>query len=394
MDFRFTPEERRFREEVCQFLDRELPPDWPGIGFLGEEVTQEGWAFHRALARKLGERGWLAMTWPKKYGGHERSYTEQVIFREEMAYRGAPGLDSIALGIAGPTILVHGTEEQRGEHLPPITRGEVGWAQLFSEPSGGSDLAAVYTRAVEDGDDFLITGQKVWISGGHRSDWGILVARTDPNVPKHKGLSYFLVDLHSPGVTIRPILTMANVDTFSEVFLDGVRVPRSRLLGQKDMGWYVAVTTLDFERGEIALAAGARRLLEQLVAFCREASRNGRPLAQDPGVRHKLAEIAIEIELNRVMAYWISWVQSQGKLPNYEASAAKLFGTELQQRLARTGMEVMGLYGQLGRGSRWAPLQGRIERLYTSCIGLTIMGGTSEIQRGIIALRGLGLPRG
>jgi alkylation response protein AidB-like acyl-CoA dehydrogenase len=289
----------------------------------------------------------------------------------------------------GPTIMLYGTDEQKQRFLPQIVRGEAIWCQGFSEPGAGSDLASLQTRAVQDGDDFIINGQKIWTSYAHFADWMILLARTDTDAPKHKGISYFLVDMKTPGITIRPLVDMLDRHQFNEVFFDNVRVPRSALLGELNRGWYVATATLDFERSGIQRVIGSYRTYNLLLDYARDAA-----VAGDRPVRHKLAELKIEFEVGKLLAYRVAWMQSQNLVPNYEASVSKMYGSELAQRLANAGMQIMGLGGQLAPGSPHAPLRGAFESLYLNAAALTIAAGTSEIQRNIIAGRGLGLPRG
>jgi alkylation response protein AidB-like acyl-CoA dehydrogenase len=284
--------------------------------------------------------------------------------------------------------MVHGTEEQKRRFLPPIARGEVVWCQLFSEPGSGSDLASLQTRAVADGDDFVVNGQKIWTSGAHHSDWAILLARTDPDAPKHRGITYFLVDMKSPGVEVRPLVNMLNGHAFNEVFLENVRIPRSQVVGEVNRGWYVGTTTLDFERSGIGRFASSRRLLEELTSYARTAHRIA------PTVRFELADRLIENAVGRHLAYRVAWMQSAGRIPNYEASMVKVYGSELQQRIARTAVNMLGLGGLLWEGAHHAPLGGRYAMNYLATVAATIAAGTSEIQRNIIATRGLGLPRG
>ncbi|MFQ5880048.1 MAG: acyl-CoA dehydrogenase [Dehalococcoidia bacterium] len=392
MEFRFGPEEEVFRQEVRQFLAQELPPDWQGRNDR-EHVTDEEWELNRAFTKKLAQKGWLTLAWPQEYGGMGASPMMQVVFNEEMAYQRAPVAMGQGISIAGPTIIVYGSDEQKGRHLPPIVRGETVWCQGFSEPGAGSDLASLQTRAVEDGDDFVVTGQKIWTSHAHRADWCILLARTDPDAPKHRGISYFLMDMRSPGVTVQPLVNMLNSHAFNQVFLDNVRIPRENLLGEKNRGWYVATTTLDIERSGINRVVAGLRLLEELVGYTRETKVGGQPLFERAAVRHKLAELAVEFQVGRLLSYRVASMQSRGEIPNAEASVAKLYGSELQQRLAEAGVNLLGLGGQLAPGSPWAPLAGKVESYYLAAVSYTIGAGTSEIQRNIIASRGLGLPR-
>lgn len=393
MDFRFTDEEEAFRTEVRNFLKEELP-EWRERAVLHGGETDEEWEFAREFTRKLGKKGWLAIWWPKAYGGLEGSDMQYLIFNEETAYRRAPRMDGGGTGIVGPTILAHGTEEQKKRLLPPIARGEVMWIQCFSEPNFGSDSAGIQTTAVEDRDSYVINGQKTWISFGHRGDLCYMTTRTDPEAPKHRGISYFLVDMKTPGITVRPIINMVGAPGFSEVYFDNVRVPKENMLGPKNEGWMIMMTTLSFERGTLASIAGSmRRSLDDLVAFVRETSYNGQPLGKDPMVRQKLADLAIGVQVARLFVYRVVWMQGQGLIPTYQASMAKLFGDEMYFHIARVGTELMGLYGQLAWKSKWAPLNGEFAGNYLNNLGCLFAGGTPEIQRTIMATIGLGLPR-
>jgi alkylation response protein AidB-like acyl-CoA dehydrogenase len=277
--------------------------------------------------------------------------------------------------------------------LPDIMRGEAVWCQGFSEPGAGSDLASLQTRAVADGDSFVINGSKIWTSLAHFAQWMILLARTDTEAPKHRGISYFLVDMKTPGITITPLTDMAGRHTFNQVFFEDARIPRGALLGELNRGWYVATSTLDFERSGIQRVIGSLRTYNELVSFAADMVAGGASSLGYQAVRHRLADLKIEFEVGRMLSYRVAWLQSQGRVPNYEASVSKLYGSELTQRLARTGMQLMGLGGQLAPSSPWAPLAGRIESLYLQSAALTIAAGTSEINRSIISTRGLGLPR-
>ena len=388
MDFRDTPEDAAFRREVQEFVAKELPSDMRapdemtlGVG-VGEDPRDMEWL------KKLATRGWVAPSWPTEYGGAGLPVMQQFIFNEEMARARAPRPNYIAVGMVGPTTIVHGTEEQKAEHLPGILSGEIYWCQGFSEPESGSDLASLQTRAVEDGDDFIINGQKIWTSGAHRADRMIMLARTDPDGPKHKGLSYFLLDMHAPGVTVRPLTNMAEMRSFNEVFFDNVRVPKKDMLGELNRGWYVALTTLAFERSGIVNAVALQQLLEEMVEATRPHRRAG-----DAQARYELADRAIEAQVAIMLSHRVASVQAKGQMPIQEASITKLFCSELGQRIARTAIGLAGLYGQLGPESPWAPLMGRIARMHLIQVGATLAGGTSEIQRNIIATRWLGLPR-
>ena len=340
--------------------------------------ADEGMNVYAEFARRLATKGWVAPSWPKEYGGLALSHVEQLIFNEEMANANAPiGYSSIGVGWAGPTIIVYGTDEQKERFLNPITSGEVMWCQGFSEPNAGSDLANIQTRAVRDGDDYVINGQKIWTSGAHYADWMILIARTDQEAPKHKGISYFLVDMKTPGLTTSPLIDMMNNHGFNEVFFDNVRVPRANLLGEENRGWYISTTTLDFERSSIGGAVEAKRMVEELVGYTKDTRSNGHRLYDEPRVRWRLGEAAMEAEIGRLLSYRVVTLQSRGVVPNYEASIAKLFNTDMKLRMARSGLEIMGLYGQLDHADKLAPLKGRFERQYLWQTGLAVGGGTT-----------------
>ena len=394
MNITFTQQEEDFRQEIRDFVREELPDDWDPLGQPGQSA-EERQAFTRGMSKRLADKGWLTLAWPEEYGGQGRSIMEQVIYNEEMSYWNVPGteLGTGAISWVGPVLMLAGTDEQKREHLPPIARAERYWCTLYSEPGSGSDLASLQTSAVRDGDDFVINGQKIWTSSAHFADWGWLAARTNPDAPKHRGISLFMLDMKSPGVEVRPIYNMAGGHDFNEVYFNDVRVPSGNLVGTEDRGWYTLAVALDFERSGVGYSAGARRTLDALTRYVKETERGGAPLSKAPSVRKKLAQRYVETEISRWLSYRVAWMQSQGQIPNAEASMSKMYGTELTQRVARTGMEILGMAGQLSEGSKWAPLYGHIQHSYLMSTSSTIAAGTSEIQRNIIAQRGLGLPR-
>jgi alkylation response protein AidB-like acyl-CoA dehydrogenase len=392
MDFRLSPAQRALREEVRAWLHETLGPDWVGED---ADVVDQDWQTALWFNRQLARRGWLVPAWPIEYGGQGWSPVEQLILTEELVYARAPaGARLFGVHMVGPTLILHGTEEQKRRFLPPIARGEVVWCQGFSEPGAGSDLASLQTRAVRDGDDYVINGQKIWTTAGHRADWMILLARTDPDAPKHRGITYFLVDMNSPGITVRPLINMVGRHEFNEVFFENVRVPAENVVGEVNRGWYVATTTLDLERSSIAAMANGRRMLDDLLAFCRAERWDGLRLIDHPRVRPVLADLHIGVEIGRLFSYRVAWLQAQGRVPNVEASQAKLFAAELSQKVAQGGMRVLALYGPLREGSPWARIRGRFATHYLWTVSQTYAGGSVEIQRQIIATRGLGLPRG
>jgi alkylation response protein AidB-like acyl-CoA dehydrogenase len=392
MDFRFTTEEEGFRTEVKEFLRAELPPNWDEKFDTESELgAMEQGDFAKQFNRKLAERSWLALPWPKEYGGLGATVMQQVIYNEEMAFTGAPTGFNMGVAWVGPSLMIYGTPEQKEQFLPRITNLEHIWCTLYSEPASGSDLASLQTRAVRDGDEWVINGQKIWTSGAHRSNWGWLAARTDPDAPKHKGISMFLVPMDSPGISIRPLINMAGQHGFNEVFFEDVRIPAHYLVGQENQGWYQLAVALDFERSSIAGSARARRILVELVRF---ASENQPFVDAKPEIRHRLAEIAVEIDIAKFLSYRVASLQQAGKIPNYEATIAKMYSSELGQRLSRTGIELLGLHGQLHPKSKHVKFKGIMERYYQMSVAETIAGGTSEVMRSVVAIRGLGLPRG
>jgi 3-oxocholest-4-en-26-oyl-CoA dehydrogenase alpha subunit len=392
MDFSWSREEEEFRQEIRNFLKAELPQGWNDTLVLDKE-SDEYIALAKGFTQKVGAQGWLAAHWPQEYGGLGWSFWQYFIMNEEMAIADAPLIGLNGPKFLGPTIIHYGTDEQKKRHLPGIAKGETLWVQGYSEPNSGSDLASLQTRAVEDGDEWVINGQKIWSSYGHYSDWCFMLARTDPDAPKHRGISYFLVEMKTPGLTVKPLINMAGTKGFNELFFENVRVPKDALLGEKNRGWYMATTTLSYERTAIEAPARAQRILNDLVHYARVTKKNGKPLAEDPVVRQRLAQLAIEVDVAWCLSYRVATTQSRNQIPGPEAPANKAFTSEMIQRLAQTGMQMLGLYGQLEFSTKWAPLQGKIERLYLTSVAGTIAGGTSEIQRNIIAERGLGLPR-
>ena len=389
MNFKFSESEEAFREELKSWLNTELAAR-PG----SNSNPDSEWAFNLEMRRKLAEKGWLTMAWPEEYGGQSASHMMQVIFAEEMSYNNAPGRDVFGTKMMAPTLMIHGTEDQKQQFLPPVSRGDVQWCQGYSEPESGSDLASLQTRAIEDGDDFVVNGTKVWTSGAHRADHIMVLTRTDPAAPKHRGISFLLCDMNTPGITVNPIINMAGDHSFNMVTFEDVRIPKKNLVGEQNRGWYVGATLLDFERSGVDYSAGAKRTLEELVEFAKTNSKNGVLLANDPVTRNRLSDLAIEVEVSKLISYNIAWMQGQGLVPNKEASMGKVLGTELQQHVSETGMHMLGMHGQLEPGSKHAPLEGKVEHMYLTDVSQTIQAGTSEIQRNIIATRGLGLPRG
>jgi alkylation response protein AidB-like acyl-CoA dehydrogenase len=396
MEFRDTPDEAAFREDIRAFITQNLPEQRRHDEVMAEEYgpprDPERAAFVETWKKALAGRGWIAPHWPKEYGGGGMSVTEQFIFNEEMAGVRAPTFGGFGVTMIGPVLIMYGTDEQKNEHLPGITSGAVTWCQGYSEPGAGSDLASLQTRAVKDGDDYVVNGQKIWSSGAHRADWMFMLARTDPNAPKHRGISMLLLDMKTPGIQIQPLVNMANDHNFNQEYFDNVRIPAKNLVGEENRGWYVGATLLDFERSNIAGAIGLRHTVDDIVTYVIE-NPDGR-VRDNNAARLELVDRGIEADIGRLFSYRIISMQKRGQVPNYEASVNKLYRSEVQQRIAQTGMRLVGLYGNAWRGDAWAPLRGRIAHMYASSVSATIAAGTSEIQRNVIATRGLGLPRG
>jgi alkylation response protein AidB-like acyl-CoA dehydrogenase len=395
MDYRFRPEEEAFRQEVRTFLTSELPPDWDYDPF---ELFDETWEFAKGFTKKLAQKGWIAPAWPKQYGGQDLPFMKQVVLSEELAYYRAPNTGYIGVTYAGPTMIVYGTEEQKNEFIPGILSGDIIWCQGYSEPNAGSDLASLETRAVRDGDDYVINGTKIWSSNAHKANWCFLLARTDMDAPKHKGISYFVTPMDAPGISTRPLVNMADEHVFNEILFDNVRIPARYRVGEENRGWYIGMTTLDFERSNISSAAQYRRTLEMLTKYVKESAGGGHgagDLGKDrDATRMALADLAVENEVGRYLSYRVANMQERGQIPNYESSAAKVYHSEYAQKLSGLGLNIMGLFGQLREGSPYARLRGRFARTYVTSVGVTIAAGTSEVQRNIIANRGLGLSRG
>lgn len=383
MDFALTPEQEAFRQEIRSFLAGEVPPD---------TVTEDGWivGFSRDFSRKLGERGWIGLTWPKQYGGQGRSYLDRVVLTEELLRAGAP-VAAHWLGDrqVGPALLAYGSEEQKTEILPRVTKGDAVFCLGMSEPGSGSDLASLRTKAVEEGDAFFLTGQKIWTSFAHVADYAYLVARTDPNAPKHKGISEFLIDMKTPGITVRPLVDITGEHHFNEVFFDNVRVDKTCLIGEKNRGWYQIASQLDYERSGIERLLSNYPLFRDVVHYAQEQG-----LAKDPLVRNQLAQMQIELDMGRFMVYKVAWLLSKGVVPNYEAAMAKCFCTEVEQRIAQVVSGLLGEYAVLLPGSPAARLAGRAAHEYLYAPAYTIQGGTSNVLRNIMAIRGLGLQAG
>ena len=396
MDFRFSPEEELFRSNIIAWLATNLPPGW-GTTFREPEAEAARFAFRLDWEHKLHAAGWSGVAWPREYGGRGATLVEQAIFQEELARANAPeSVNIIGRNLTAPTLMEHGTAAQKQRFLPKILSSEEIWCQGFSEPNSGSDLASARCRATIDGDDFLINGQKIWTSFAQYAQWCFVLARTDPTVPKHQGLSFILVDMRSPGITIRPLVQITGDTEFSEVFFDDVRVPRENLVGELNRGWRIAMTTLTYERGpEEALPRQVRfrRDLDTILERAAATRPDGSRVADDPAIRQKLAASYIDLELMRLAGLRSFSRVIKGEAIGPEASLNKLYWSHMYQRMTEVAMEVEGSSGALLPGDPDAPLDGVFPYKFLQSRAMTIYSGSSEIQRNIIAERVLGLPR-
>jgi alkylation response protein AidB-like acyl-CoA dehydrogenase len=386
MDFEDSPEDAAFRAEVRAWLQDNAKPR-SGLNDWSRNQDHEEYIENcKRWQHTLYEGGWGAITWPVEYGGRGLSGWHQTIFNQEAAaYDVSTGAFAVGIGMCGPTLIAHGTEEQKQRFLPALIRGEEVWCQLFSEPEAGSDLAGLKTRAVRDGEEFVVNGQKVWNSGAHHSDWGILLARTDPDAPKHKGITYFLVDMRTPGIEVRPLVQITGHAHFNEVFLTDVRIPVDNVVGEVNAGWGPTHTTLANERTLIGGGQGQATGITQLVELARQCGRD-----QDPLIREGLARAHTRMQLMRFMGLQVQTASSQGKLPGPGASIMKLFLSLHQSLNGDLIMEIMGASGMLAGedaidGGHW-------QLAFLGQWGSKIGGGTDQIQRNTIGERVLGLP--
>jgi len=383
MDFSLSRKQEAFRTEIREFLSSEVPADIS---------VEDGWisGYSPEFSRKLGRQGWIGLTWPKQYGGQEKSYLDRLILTEELLRAGAP-VAAHWLGDrqVGPALLAYGSEDQKQEILPQVCKGEIVFCLGMSEPDSGSDLASLRTRAEEEGDHYRLNGQKIWTSFAHVADYAYLVVRTDPDAPKHKGISEFIVDMKTPGIDVRPLIDVTGEHHFNEVFFENVKVPKDRMIGKKNRGWYQIASQLDYERSGIERLLSNYRLFKDAICYAKEQG-----LTKDPLVRDTLAQLQIELDLGRSMVYKVAWYLTQKIVPNYEAAMAKCFCTEVEQRIAKFVSELLGDYAVLMPDSPHARLAGRAARGYLYAPAYTMQGGTSNILRNIIAIRGLGLQPG
>jgi alkylation response protein AidB-like acyl-CoA dehydrogenase len=393
MDFNYSAEDESFRTEFRAWLEanKQFAPHRAEV--MGDEGS--GWDAQVKWAKKLSEGRWLAVNWPKEYGGRSLNVMQTIIYNEELARLGvAAPMIGMGINLLGPTLIHWGTDEQKQQHIPKILKAEEIWCQGYSEPGSGSDLASLQTRAVEDGDDYVVNGQKVWTSAAHHADWIFLLTRTDPAAPKHKGISYLLVDMKSPGVTVRPLVQITGGKGFNEVFFEDVRVPKKNLVGEKNAGWQVAITTLMFERSGGGGDRGAMFQVRELANLAKKLPRDGKTAWDDASVRQKITEFACEAYALKYTGYRQLTRRLKGMPPGPEGSMMKLCGTELNLRVQLFAMELLGPYSQLEYHAPMSIDHGKWSFRMLAARGGTIAAGTNQIQHNIIGERVLGLPKG
>jgi len=387
MDFSLSPEQEAFEKEIRRFVDENLTPE------LRAEVEREQYSIGplgKQFLKLMGRRRLLGIGWPREYGGQGRGAIEQWLFLEEMAAENLP-TGALTLSSAGPTLMRVGSEQLKSEYLPKILSGEVEFAIGYTEPNAGSDLASLQTLAVREGDSYVINGRKIYTSAAHHSTHIWLLARTDPNAPKHRGISILIVPIDARGVTIRPLYTMGS-ERSNEVFFQDVWIPAGNLVGEENKGWYYVSMALDFER--LMPHRRTRRFLENLIEYAKNTVVDGQPLSRHARVRTALARLAVDLEVTRLFSLRSAWMLERGQVPNAEASILKVWITELNERIARAAQDIMGPYAMLRENDPLAPVEGRLEKLYRGFPMHKFAGGTNQVMRNIIAQRGLGMPRG
>ena len=396
MDFTFSPENLAFRDELRTWIAANLPKGWGQTVFEPED-EDECAHFKLEWERKLYRGGWNGIAWPKKYGGRGASLIEQAIFAEEMARANAPeGLNIIGRNLVATTLFHHGTEEQRQRYLPKIIAGEEVWCQGFSEPNAGSDLASIRCRAEREGAHFVVNGQKIWTSFAQYAQWCILLVRTDTTLPKHQGISFLLVDMRTPGITIRPLRQISGECEFNETFFDDVRVPAGNLVGDLNGGWKIAMTTLAYERGpEDSLGRQIRfkQDLDKLLETASTMTRGDKPVLDDAALRQKLAKSIVDIEVMRLMCLRSFSKALKGTPRGPDSSINKLYWSHVTQSFYETALDTLGPLAPLDGRDPLSPSSGRFQLGFLRSKAFTIYSGSSEIQRNIIAERVLGLPR-
>jgi alkylation response protein AidB-like acyl-CoA dehydrogenase len=390
MEFALTPEQEQFVKDFQNYLRAHMNAELKEE--LDKELAPSESPICMEFIRQMGKDGWLGVGWPKEYGGQGRSPIEQHLFFEIAHYERAP-LPVLPLNTVGPALMRYGSEEQKNEFLPRILRGEMEISIGYTESEAGTDLASLKTTAIRDGDYYIINGAKVFTSLAHTSDYIWLAARTDPKaIKKHHGISVFLIPMNTPGITIRPLYTMPG-ERNNYTFYDNVKVPKSCLVGEENKGWKYITTQLDFERIMLSPSSPMRRNIEDTIQWAKENKVDGTPVIEHHGVKTQFAELLMEVEVLKMLNYQVAWLITNGVVPYAEASMVKVFGSELYQRVNGTLLQIMGQYGQLQAQSKWAPLRGRVEKAFRSDIVFIFGGGAIEVQKNIIAMAGLGMPR-
>ena len=394
MDFKFTEEQSKRRQEffdVCKELEKEKPEGIHTMMDAFETDTEEGIAYEKRCRGEFAKREWLRLGWPAEYGGIG-TMMDRVFLGEATGYYGVPGVDGFGVGMLSPMLIAEADEDIKKRFLPPIGNGEVLWCELWSEPDAGSDLASLSSTAIRKGDDYILNGQKTWTSFGHRADWGFGIFKTDPQGRKHHNLSFLLLDMKTPGITIKPLYYIDGKHFYNEVFFDDVRVPVENIVGKENKGWQVSQALAAFERSNVGVIMSLQRQLEDLVKYCNETNVGGKLLAHDSIIRDEIAGLACEIEANRTLAYHIADLQDRHEMAPFDASAIKVCSSELMERMAEFGCKVLDAYGQV-KTSKWARQGGAWESNAQSCFIGSIAMGTNEIQKNIIAWYALGMPR-
>jgi len=393
MELAYSKTDEAFRKEVRGWLKKNLPKKDKAVSELMPH-DPERVRLAKEWQRKLYDAGYVAMSWPKEYGGQNADAMRQTIVNEELVLARAPGLvGASGLLMLGPTLIQYGTEEQRRRYLPKILTAEEIWCQGYSEPGAGSDLASLRTRAEIVGDEFIVNGQKVWTSNAQFSDWMFCLVRTDPDAPKHRGISYILIDMNTPGITVRPLVQMTGDAGFNEVFFDNVRVPRTNLVGELNQGWMVANNTLFHERNLLGSTTRTQLMMQNLIRLARSHQRYGKPAADDPIMRQKLSSLLTRVEAMKYHSYRQLTNTIKGRPPGVGAMVNKLVGTELNHDICALALEIMNSYAPLKKGAAHVINYGTWQYEFMFTLGLVIGGGTSEIQKNIISERGLGMPK-
>lgn len=396
VDFAFTREDQIFRLQVRQWLQNEITPRWRELNPSECEESEEIWAAVRAFDRKLASKGWYAPSYPREYGGIEATVMQEYILAEEKSLLGAPRKLSEAIGVqfVGPTIMRYGSAEQKERYVKRIGRAEIVFCLGYSEPQAGSDLGAIQTRASRIGDAYRVDGQKIFTTFAHCADFCWLLARTDPAAPKHKGLSLFIVDMRTPGITVRPLINILGAHSFNEVYFDSAVIPLESRVGEENLGWQYLMTALAYERSFTSSPAPMVASLQALITYVRKTPAGDGTLADDPHVRELLAEMATDVAASRLLTLRVVDMESRGLIPTREVSMAFVMGMQVARRFAKKAGDILGMCQLQARNSPLVPIPGPLQMMWLETIAAGVGGGSAEMQRSIIAQLGLGLPKG